>query len=89
MNSISTDLHVIKKFFEINGLPLNGTLKCSEHMATHLFLEAQKVSNSFSRFFLAGILNQHSNVIETNFDSWEELFECYCEFCIGLFGNKC
>lgn len=74
----------LKTFFESNNIPLDTESVTSCEQCDVIFIEALKYGTSFGSFILCSVLNPERNGIWTRFDSWENLYECYCAFMTGF-----
>jgi hypothetical protein len=79
----------LRTFFELNNIPLEGSLALGEEATSALFAKAMELGYSFGCFALIAIINADHNGIETHFTSYEELYEAYACFTTGLLGAKC
>lgn len=70
----------IESFFKEHQIDLQMEKELSVDEVTNLFLSAGDLGYSFSAFALNAVINPTRNGIQTNFESWEELYTCYCFF---------
>jgi hypothetical protein len=82
-------LSQLQSFFELNAIPLEGSLELGKEATISLFAKAMELGYSFGSFALVAIINAEHNGIETHFASYDELYEAYCCFTTGLLGAKC
>lgn len=74
----------LKSFFENNRIPLECNKIIGVKEADVLFLKAMNVGQSFGSFILYTVLNPMRDGLWTNFTSWDDLYENYCMFMVGV-----
>lgn len=79
--------NVVVNYFAENEIKLRETKGATKEYVDHLFLKACELGNLFSGFILVSTINADRNGIETNFDSEEDLYECYTAYMIGASGT--
>lgn len=72
--------HQIESFFKENQIGLQMEKEMAADEVANLFLAAGDLGYSFSAFALNAVINPTRTGIQTNFESWEELYTCYCYF---------
>jgi hypothetical protein len=77
----------LKTFFSQNNIDLQVEKTLPLDDVGTLLLEADKMGRSFAGFVLNAIINAKRDGIQTNFSSWDELYECYIKFMIGYNGG--
>jgi hypothetical protein len=82
-------LDKVKYFFEFNGIKLRSSEMLSETKVDNIFVDASNYGLAFVAFVSFGVFNAEQTGLETNYDSWDELYDCYCNFIVGYAGNKC
>lgn len=53
-----------------------------------MLFSAFNKSESFGLFVRESLVAEGHNEFRLKFESWEELFDCYCSFMVGYSGNK-
>lgn len=79
----------IKEFFDNNNIKLKSTESMSDSQVDNVYADAANYGLAFVSFVSFGVFNAEQTALETNYDSWEELHDCYCNFIVGYSGNKC
>ncbi len=80
------DSFKVAKFFADNGIGLQDKKLMTSNEVDQLFWKACELGKTFSGFILAGVINADRNGIETNFDSQNDLYDCYTCYVIGAEG---
>lgn len=78
----------LQSFFEKHEIPLEITKNLSSGDVADIFADATNIGYSFASFILAGVLSADRNGIQTNFTSYDELYEAYAAFMVGLMGAQ-
>lgn len=87
MHVLSKD--IIKEFFEKNNIKLKSNDNMSDAEIDQVFINAANYGLSFVSFVSFGIFNAEQTALQTNYNSLEDLYDCYCNFIVGYAGNKC
>jgi len=77
------DFDQLKDFFEQHKIPLSGKMNFFPEEVENLFLAASGRSQSLGGFILMNVINISKTGIETNFESYDDLYEAYCAFMTG------
>ena len=79
----------LQEFFEKNEIKLKSSENVSDAEADAIFNDAANYGLGFVSFVSFGVFNAEQTAIETNYNSWDDLYDCYCNFVVGYSGNKC
>lgn len=87
-------MHVLNKdsiqnFFEKNKISLKSNNTMADSEVDVIFIDAANYGLGFVAFVSFGVFNAEQTGLETNYDSWDDLYDCYCNFIVGYAGNKC
>lgn len=74
----------LQKFFETNDIPLECERILQPQEIDTLFLNALNQGKSFGSFILWTVINIERSGINTNFTSWDMLYDSYCAFMTGF-----
>lgn len=83
------NLNRLKKFFEENNIPLAEEKFLGEKEIDFIFVKAISIEKFFATFLIMTVFNSEKNGFQTNFSSFEDLFESYSCFMVGAMGFKC
>ncbi len=78
----------IETYFSKNNLSLAEEKPLSDDRVFQLYTSASELGKGFLCFFHYAVINSDRNGTAINFNSWDDLYECYTEFMIGFSGNK-
>ncbi len=73
----------IKAFFEQHQLFFAGIKKLPEKEIMEIYNAAGDIDPIFGQMFLFCFCNLDEGQIETNYESWDELYTSYCHFTAG------
>jgi hypothetical protein len=79
----------VQEFFEKNNIKLKSSEEVSDLTADNIFASASNYGLPFVSFVSFGVFNAEQTALETNYSSWEDLYDCYLNFIAGYSGNKC
>lgn len=83
------NIETIKQFFEKHKIKLKSNESMSDAEIDNVFIDAANYGLTFASFVSFGVFNAEQTHLETNYDSWDDLYDCYCNFITGYVGNKC
>lgn len=74
----------VETFFNQNNIPLREIKEIGESSVDLIVLNAANFGTAFAGFILISTINLDRNKIDTNFDSFEDLYHCYTCYVIGF-----
>ena len=87
MEAFATEEEVIA-FYNANDLHPGMTYRMSKELYESLVDDAFEMNKCFGLFFKESLQAVGPNTYEMNFESCQELYNCYCSFTAGFVGNK-
>lgn len=82
-------LDEIKEFFINHQIPLSGVKSIGwKEVVNDLFLAAYAKSEVFAAFILNAVIDADRVCVETNFSSYEEVYDAFTQFLMGYTNSK-